>query len=331
MAKTGKDLQPLIKEVSKLKIEPKIIELEQKYSNDGKLIIQIQPFLLEFHKVYNGMSFNEIPKIDVEKYNTYLADVSRYKEYENKIFWQNISHKETDEIINNAKGNWKKILLIFIEKIEILSKTHKSSNSLINYFNEQMYYLLLASEIDSPKFATEMYLDKVKVIPYNYFKFYFIDCARAFFEIENKAKKNDSYEFIISILRAKANQIKLIMDKEKKQQTTTQPTPPQKELEPIDSTLHQQFLIFHYLFKHLEISINSIDKTQIARFIQFATQKQLEAKKIQNTSIYKLVDKPFNGYKKDNGTTQTNLQKVRELFESIGLKEIAEIVSKDII
>ena len=112
---------------------------------------------------------------------------------------------------------------------------------------------------------------------------------------------------------------------------TTQPTPPQKEIKPIDNTLHQQFLIFHYLFKHLEISTNSIDKTQIARFIQFATQKQLEAKKIQNTSIYKLVDNPFNGYKKEQGTTQTNLQKVRELFESIGLKEIAEMVSKDII
>ena len=60
---------------------------------------------------------------------------------------------------------------------------------------------------------------------------------------------------------------------------TTQPTPPQKEIKPIDNTLHQQFLIFHYLFKHLEISTNSIDKTQIARFIQFATQKQLEANK----------------------------------------------------
>lgn len=114
-------------------------------------------------------------------------------------------------------------------------------------------------------------------------------------------------------------------------QTTNQPTPPQTEIEPIDSTLHQQFLIFHYLFKHLEISPNTIDKTEIARFIQFATQKQLEAKKIQNTSIYKLVDNPFNGYKKEKGITQKNLQKVRELFESIGLKEIAEIVSKDII
>jgi hypothetical protein len=110
-----------------------------------------------------------------------------------------------------------------------------------------------------------------------------------------------------------------------------EPTPQQKEIEPIDSTLHQQFLIFHYLFKHLNISTNSIDKTQIARFIQFATQKQIEAKKIQNTSIYKLVDNPFNGYIKDNGTTQTNLQKVRDLFESIGLKEIANTVSKDII
>lgn len=114
-------------------------------------------------------------------------------------------------------------------------------------------------------------------------------------------------------------------------QTPNQTEPPQTKIEPIDSTLHQQFLIFHYLLKHLEVSSNSIDKTQIARFIQFATQKQLEAKKIQNTSIYKLVDNPFNGYKKEQGTTQTNLQKVRELFESIGLKTIAEIVSKDIV
>ncbi len=106
---------------------------------------------------------------------------------------------------------------------------------------------------------------------------------------------------------------------------------PQKQTQPINSTLHQQFLIFHYLFKYLGISTNVIDKTQIARFIQFATQKQMEAEKIQNTSIYKLVDNPFNGYKEDKGTTQTNLQKVRELFESIGLKQIAEIVNKDII
>ncbi|MBL0191164.1 MAG: hypothetical protein IPQ18_07430 [Saprospiraceae bacterium] len=111
----------------------------------------------------------------------------------------------------------------------------------------------------------------------------------------------------------------------------TQPVQPEKEKDAIDSTLHQQFLIFHYLFIHLNIRRNTIDKTEIARFIQFATQKQLEAKHIKNTKIYKLVDNPFNGYQKEKGTTQTNLQKVRELFENIGLKEIAELVSKDII
>lgn len=152
---------------------------------------------------------------------------------------------------------------------------------------------------------------------YNYFAFYCDNKDDDFINFTNKDNQ------IINTTK--------IIEPIKVQQTTTQPTPPNEEIATIDSTLHQQFLIYHYLFKHLDVSINSIDKTQIARFIQFATQKQLEAKKIQNTSIYKLVDNPFNGYKKDNGTTQTNLQKVRDLFESIGLKEIAEIVSKDIV
>lgn len=139
-----------------------------------------------------------------------------------------------------------------------------------------------------------------------------------FLYIKEELIKRDNFKKTIGLIEAEKS-------------TKDISTQPQKEIVPIDSTLHQQFLVFHYLFKHLDIRTNEIDKTQIARFIQFATQKQLEAKKIQNTSIYKLVDNPFNGYKKDNGTIQTNLQKVRELFESLGLKQIAEIVSKDIV
>ncbi|HMS29267.1 MAG TPA: hypothetical protein PKD32_05420 [Saprospiraceae bacterium] len=221
-------------EKSKLTLEPKVIELKPMYNKEGKQIIQIQPFLVQFDKVYNKIPFKDIPQIDKDKYFKYLDSVKEMDNEINKNFWINISSKETDGVINNSKGNYKKVLLIFIEKIEILSKTPKSTNFLINYFNEQMYYLMLASEIDRPKFATEMYLDKVNVLNSNYFKFYFIDCAKAYFEIENKDKKNDSYSFIISILSAKANQLKLIIDREKLKQTPNQTTPPQKEIEPIN-------------------------------------------------------------------------------------------------
>ena len=103
---------------------------------------------------------------------------------------------------------------------------------------------------------------------------------------------------------------------------TTQTEPEEKNPE---FTLARQVLAIHYLLSHFGAS--DYDKTNVARFIQFLTGKELGAKNIVNTNIYKRLKNPFP---KDNRTLKADLAFVRDHFEKIGLPDLALKLTKEI-
>lgn len=180
-----------------------------------------------------------------------------------------------------------------------------------------------------------------------------------FFEIDGQAfkapvKDNDSFlelkvEALFSIYHGKKSKEKIVdefieqnIDKELFEILSTKlpkyhslidnsmPVNESDLVKNLDPTTHQRFLVFHYLFKYFDRDISNTDRTVLARFIQFVTKLETGAKKISNTSYYKLINNPFQGYEEDSKTLKTNLQIVRQQFEDIGMHEIAELVSKDI-
>ena len=90
-------------------------------------------------------------------------------------------------------------------------------------------------------------------------------------------------------------------------------------------TTARQVLAMHYLFDYCKIK--NVDNTVKARFIQFLTGKQLNAKKIQNTEIYKKVCSPFS---QNDNSTSNDLQFIRKYFEDLGLSEIAKAITNEI-
>lgn len=90
-------------------------------------------------------------------------------------------------------------------------------------------------------------------------------------------------------------------------------------------TTAQQVLLFHYLFKHLDIQ--GIDKTQQARFIQSLLGKELNAKSIANTNIYSKLKDPFRS---NDITLRNDLITVKNLFDLLQLNDISEKISKKI-
>ena len=52
-------------------------------------------------------------------------------------------------------------------------------------------------------------------------------------------------------------------------------------------TTSRQVLAVHYMFEYMNLERNHINKTDVARFIQFLTGKEANNPKIENTSIYK--------------------------------------------
>lgn len=92
-----------------------------------------------------------------------------------------------------------------------------------------------------------------------------------------------------------------------------------------DFTTARQVLAVHYLLEHCKIV--GVDNTVKARFIQFLTGKEAGATNIKNTTIYKRVRSPL-GY--DDKKIIDDLQYIRKFFEELGLREIAESITKEI-
>lgn len=93
-------------------------------------------------------------------------------------------------------------------------------------------------------------------------------------------------------------------------------------------TLDQQVLFFHFLFKKLGVDRHNAYVTDIARIVQGLTSRQLSAKEIKNTDVYKRLANPLNSSKK--GGFKDDLRFVRDLFEQLNLQDIVSEINKEI-
>src|SRR5690349_24785285 len=104
-----------------------------------------------------------------------------------------------------------------------------------------------------------------------------------------------------------------------KQTVLNGPDPEGPEMETRDSnpnfTTARQVLAIHYLLEYCQVK--DVDKTRIARFIEFLTGKNYD-------NIYKAVRSPLAS-KKSNFRAE-DLQFIRLFFEDLGLGEIVKMI-----
>lgn len=92
-------------------------------------------------------------------------------------------------------------------------------------------------------------------------------------------------------------------------------------------TSARQVLAIHYLL--IEAGISPVDNlTVVARFVQFVTGREINAKRIQDTTIYKRVVQPF---KLNDDELQKDLIYVKKFFETLNLSTIVAQIDQEII
>lgn len=91
-------------------------------------------------------------------------------------------------------------------------------------------------------------------------------------------------------------------------------------------TLARQVLALHFLLK--QVGINPIDvPTPVATFIRFLTGRELNAKRVQDTTIYKKVTKP---YKLNDKDVIKDLKYIKQYFDDMELAVIVTEIEKEI-
>jgi hypothetical protein len=83
-------------------------------------------------------------------------------------------------------------------------------------------------------------------------------------------------------------------------------------------TTARQVLAVHFLLKYTQV--RNVDKSEIARFVQFLTGKNYD-------NIYKRVRKPYTIHDK---TFKQDLRFVREYFEKLQLPELVKMINNEI-
>jgi hypothetical protein len=83
-------------------------------------------------------------------------------------------------------------------------------------------------------------------------------------------------------------------------------------------TTARQVLAIHYLLKYS--NVKNVDKTEIARFIQFLTDKNFD-------NIYKKLQNPF---KLNNKSLKEDLRFIRDYFERLGVLEVVKMINNEI-
>jgi hypothetical protein len=92
------------------------------------------------------------------------------------------------------------------------------------------------------------------------------------------------------------------------------------------TTMHTIVLAIHYLLKEIKPDLSDIDKTQIAEFIRFLTQKE-KGKKIGNTNIYSQVK---NLDTKNDATHRKRLNEILVHFSNLKLENIISKINKEL-
>ena len=85
-----------------------------------------------------------------------------------------------------------------------------------------------------------------------------------------------------------------------------------------ENTLARQVLAIHYIFKCFQVK--NVDKTEIARFIKFLTDKNLG-------NIYKKLQNPF---KVNEKSLKSDLRFIREYFEKLGITNVVKMINNEL-
>jgi hypothetical protein len=146
-----------------------------------------------------------------------------------------------------------------------------------------------------------------------------------FFSIDDAAYKNimryeDFTDVVVESLKL-SGQLPAAEDQMEEQRLTAESA---KSATP--GTTATQVLAMHFLLK--QCGINPIDQpANVARFLQFLTGKETNAKKIQNTNLYKNISHPFKEHEK---SLLKELKTIREYFEKMGLDAIVAMIDCEI-
>ena len=91
-------------------------------------------------------------------------------------------------------------------------------------------------------------------------------------------------------------------------------------------TTAQQVLAFHFVMKRFGI-LNKVNKTEIAELIRFLTRKEIGVKKINNTTIYKRLKKP---YPLNDKQLKSDLRFIRDYFKKRGFRAVANEIDEEL-
>jgi hypothetical protein len=140
-------------------------------------------------------------------------------------------------------------------------------------------------------------------------------------EYPNTCSTNRSYEELIDKLESKINILKSKYPEIKEELAG------EKGTNNPEFTTARQILAFHYMFEYMNLNRSYINKTDVARFIQFLTGKEANNSKIENTTIYKKWKKILN--KEDKQQVQ-DLEYIKQYFSKLQLFEIVKMIDNDI-
>ncbi len=251
------------------------------------LINKLNQSVSNFYVIFNNkisLPFDDYLKFLVENSNTIESiDTDSIKEE----FW----------ILFNEIGDYQKLKKIYDFKLRGLYEWHKSIETYLNDNPATFYFEVeaLANNYLKLKKYEEgeiSYNEKQLLIDS-----YITVCT---FLLEIYFDYSDLFEQALIL----SNQAEPLTEKEDSD------TLKNKEF-----TNRRQVLAMYFIFNALEIK--NIDKTILARFIQFLTGKS-------ESNIYKILSDPFKGGDELNSRLKDDLNYVKEKFDGLGLEQISK-------
>lgn len=237
-------------------------------------------------------------------------------------------------MLDGNKTEWEKIL---DENPQEVLREIKSNPKIL----KELKNIIAENDIHFKNIKTVIYKDlethKTPQEKYNYLKKSVIQITDM--QIKYDAKINEKwtveqklnsinngqvvYEAMISFCEKLMYRYKELIEPELSSLQNTVETKTEKK----EFTTARQVLAIHYLLQELKVSSNTVDKTEIARFIQFLTGKETGVSKIKDTSIYKKVKSLLS---KNDRQLELDLQFIRIYFEKLGLNDITDKINKEI-
>ncbi|MBI5539063.1 MAG: hypothetical protein HY951_03325 [Bacteroidia bacterium] len=204
------------------------------------------------------------------------------------------------EVIVNALEHEYKIGKEFALVIKVLRKEiHKQ------ILNDTIDFIEITQDTKTPAFD--------ETIPKKKPETYFID-QYSDLELVRMFSEYKAYEKFSEFLKSEK------LNKEIEKRLKKEKFLPEKETEEKykDYTTARQVLAVHYLLQYY--NVKNVDKTEIARFIQFLTGKNLD-------NIYKKIQNPF---KVNDKSVKDDLRFVREYFEKMGMAEVVKMINSEL-